>query len=253
LADEKNGNPDENMQEVLEKYDPEAGSRQLAGLWSWIAYAGLLSFSVFQLYTAIFGVFTAQIQRSIHLGFALSLIFLLFPAAKRLKTQKISRRFLQIPWYDALLSIGGIVVGLYWPLNINELVLRVGRITDVELFVGLLAVFLVLEAARRVVGLPITVIAAAFLMYAYFGPYMPGFLTHKGLSVERIIRTMFYSTDGILGTPIGVSATFIFLFLLFGSFLVKTGVGQYGFSYCRTRDRRARKGSCFFKRFSRDG
>jgi TRAP transporter 4TM/12TM fusion protein len=85
----------------------------------------------------------------------------------------------------------------------------------------------VLEATRRAVGLPITIIAIIFLAYAMYGPYMPAFLAHRGLDLERLVQTMFFTTEGILGTPLGVSATFIFLFLLFGSFLVKTGVGQY--------------------------
>ncbi|MFD1735569.1 TRAP transporter permease [Bacillus salitolerans] len=213
------------MQELLEKYDPEAGTRKLTGVVGWIVFIGLLSFSLFQLYTAIFGIFTAQIQRSVHLGFALGLIFLLFPAVKgHLKKQK--GRF-QIAWYDGLLSILGVIVGSYWPLMIQDLVLRVGRLTTLDLIVGTLAIILVLEATRRAVGLPITIIGLVFLLYAHFGPYMPGFLAHRGLSIQQIIQTMFFTTEGILGTPLGVSSTYIFLFLLFGAFLVKTGVGQY--------------------------
>ncbi len=86
---------------------------------------------------------------------------------------------------------------------------------------------LVLEAARRAVGLPITIIAVCFLIYAYFGPYFPAFMAHRGQDIESIVNLMYFTTDGILGTPISVSATFIFVFLLFGAFLVKTGVGQY--------------------------
>jgi TRAP transporter 4TM/12TM fusion protein len=216
--------PDE-MQQLLEKYDPEAGTRSLKGLMGWIVFVGLLSFSLFQLYTAIFGIFTAQIQRSIHLGFGLALIFLLFPAVKsHLKGNK--GRF-QISWYDGVLSVLGILVGSYWPLMIQDLVLRAGRLTTIDLIVGLIALLLVLEATRRTVGLPITVIASVFLLYSMLGPYMPGFLAHRGLSAEQVIQTMFFTTEGILGTPLGVSSTYIFLFLLFGAFLVKTGVGQY--------------------------
>ncbi len=215
----------QSVDDIMAQYDPEAGFRRLTGVMSGLVYALLLGFSIFQLYTAINGVFTAQIQRSIHLGFALALIFLLFPAVRG--AGRSGGRWLQIPLHDALLSVAGIVVGLYWPLNINELVMRVGRINELDYAVGLLAIVLVLEAARRVVGLPITIIAALALFYAYLGPYMPGFLAHRGISIERIIRTMFYSTDGILGTPLAVSATYIFLFLLFGAFLIKTGVGQY--------------------------
>jgi TRAP transporter 4TM/12TM fusion protein len=211
------------QQELLEKYDPDAKTRQLTGLFRKLVFFGLLAFSLFQLYTAIFGVLTAQLQRSIHLGFALALIFLLFPANRK---KKLSGK-LQVAWYDIILSLMGVAVGAYWPLMVNDLVMRVGRLTTLDFIIGLLAVLLVLEATRRAVGLPITIIASLFLIYALFGPYMPGFLGHRGLTVERLVQTMFYTTEGILGTPLGVSATFIFLFLLFGSFLVKTGVGQY--------------------------
>jgi TRAP transporter 4TM/12TM fusion protein len=213
------------MQDILKKYDPEARTRSLTGIVSWVVFLGLLSFSLFQLYTAIFGIFTAQIQRSIHLGFALALIFLLFPAVKSHLREKKGK--FQIAWYDGILAILGIVVGSYWPLMIQDIVLRVGRLTPIDMVVGLLAILLVLEATRRAVGLPITIIALVFLLYAHFGPYMPGFLAHRGLNIEQIIQSMFFTTEGILGTPLGVSSTFIFLFLLFGAFLVKTGVGQY--------------------------
>ncbi|MGD6841687.1 TRAP transporter permease [Bacillus infantis] len=212
----------EQQQELLEKYDPEAGTRKLKGVLGWVVFLGLLSFSLFQLYTGIFGVLTAQLQRSIHLGFALALIFLLFPARKKDRGKKH-----KVAWYDLILAIAAVAVGAYWPLMIDEIVMRVGRLTDLDFYIGLTAIILVLEATRRAVGLPITIIAALFLAYALYGPYMPGFLAHRGLDLQRLVQTMFFTTEGILGTPLGVSATFIFLFLLFGSFLVKTGVGQY--------------------------
>jgi TRAP transporter 4TM/12TM fusion protein len=209
------------QQELIEKYDPEAGTRKVIGIMGWVVFIGLLSFSLFQLYTGIFGQLTAQLQRSIHLGFALALVFLLFPARKKnLKKNKV-------PWFDMVLALLAIVVGAYWPLMIDELVLRVGRLTDLDFYIGLIGIILVLEGTRRTVGLPITIIALIFLCYALFGPYMPGFIAHRGLDLTRLVQTMFYTTEGIFGTPLGVSSTFIFLFLLFGSFLVKTGVGQY--------------------------
>jgi TRAP transporter 4TM/12TM fusion protein len=96
-----------------------------------------------------------------------------------------------------------------------------------DLYVGGIAILLVLEAARRVVGLPIAIIASLFLLYTYFGPHMPGFLEHRGSGVTRIIGHTYYTLEGILGTPLAVSSTFIFLFVLFGAFLEKTGVGEY--------------------------
>ena len=213
---------EQQQQELLEKYDPEAGSRKLTGIVAWIAMLGLLAFSLFQVYTSVFGVLTAPLQRSIHLGFALALIFLLFPARKRDRGKKH-----HVAWYDFILAAGSVLVGAYWPVTINELVNRVGRLTDLDFFIGLLAIVLVLEATRRTVGLPIMIIAILFMGYAIWGPYMPGSLAHRGLELDRLVQTMFYTTEGILGTPLGVSSTFIFLFLLFGSFLIKTGVGDY--------------------------
>ncbi|WP_338787362.1 TRAP transporter permease [Metabacillus sp. FJAT-53654] len=214
---------EEEQQELIEKYDPEAGTRKLTGILGYIAFFGLLAFSLFQLYTAVFGVFTAQIQRTVHLGFALSLIFLLFPGNRK-KRQK--GKF-QITWYDGILAVLSIGVGAYWPLFFEDLVMSVGRLTTLDFAVGLIAILLVLEATRRAVGLPIMIIAIIFVLYGIFGEYMPGFLSHRGLSLDRLVQTMFFTTEGILGTPLAVSSTFIFLFLLFGSFLIRTGVGQY--------------------------
>ncbi|MDA7027044.1 TRAP transporter permease [Bacillus sp. CLL-7-23] len=211
------------QQKFLEKYDPEAGTRKLAGLAGIVAFFGLLGFSLFQLYTAIFGVFPAQIQRSVHLGFALGLIFLLFPARKNIRQ---TGKF-KIAWYDCLLAILGAGVGVYWVINYKTIVTGIGLITTTDFYVGLLAIFLVLEATRRAVGLPITIIAGLFLLYGLYGSYLPGFLSHNGLTLERLVQTMYFTTEGILGTPLAVSSTFIFLFILFGAFLVKTGVGQY--------------------------
>ncbi|KZE38324.1 C4-dicarboxylate ABC transporter [Bhargavaea cecembensis] len=212
---------EEEQLELLKKYDPESNTRDVKGIMKKIVFFGLLAFSLFQLYTAVFGQYTAYIQRSIHLGFALSLIFLLFPFRRKMAKKD------KVPFYDIILALLSIGVGLYWPLMYKDLVLRIGRMTDLDMAVAIIAVLLTLEAARRAVGLPITIIASAFLIYAFTGPYWPGFLAHRGQDLTALSQLMFYTTDGVLGTPLGVSATFIFVFLLFGAFLVKTGVGQY--------------------------
>ena len=211
----------EQQQELIEKYDPEAATRKLKGFMGWFVFCGLLAFSLFQLYTAIDKPLMAQLQRSVHLGFALGLAFLLFPARKALLKKG------KVAWYDAILAILGVLVGSYWPLMMEELVMRPGTVTQMDYIVGLMAILLILEATRRTVGLPITIIAVLFMVYALYGPYMPDFIAHRGLTLERLVQTMFFTTEGILGTPLGVSSTFIFIFLLFGAFLVKTGIGEY--------------------------
>ena len=208
------------QQALLEKYDIESNTRTIKGAMHWIIFIGLLAFSIFQLYTAIEGQFTAYIQRSIHLGFALTFIFLLYPSRKKGNKESI-------PWYDYALSIISVIVGTYWTINYDRLVQSLGGVSGLDFYIGLLAILLVLEAARRAVGLPIMVIAGLFLLYGLFGNFFPGFLAHRGQSIESLTHLMFYTTDGILGTPLGVSATYIFVFLLFAAFLIKTGVGQY--------------------------
>src|SRR5690625_1571907 len=211
---------EEEQAELLKKFDTESNTRNVKGITAAIVFILLLSFSLFQLYTGAFGQFTAYIQRTVHLGFALTLIFFLFPARKGTKKNNV-------PWYDMVLILLSIIVCGYWPVFYETLVQHVGTITDVQLIIGIIAILLVLEASRRAVGLPITIIAACFLVYAYFGPYMPGAFGHRGLTLAQLVDSMFFSTEGILGTPLQVSSTYIFLFLLFGSFLVQTGVGNY--------------------------
>ncbi|KON92336.1 C4-dicarboxylate ABC transporter [Rossellomorea marisflavi] len=213
---------EEQQRELLEKYDPESSTRKLeSGFFKWIIFYGLLAFSLFQLVASIFQFIPRQLLLSIHLGFALSLVFLLFPARKKnLKKNKVA-------WYDVVLSVISIGIGAYWPLMQDDIVSRVGMMTSLDFYVGFAAMILVLEATRRAVGLPITIIATVFILYMYYGRIMPGFLAHRGFDWDDIVKTMFFTSEGILGTPLYVSATFIFLFLLFGAFLVKTGVGQY--------------------------
>ncbi|MCU9615144.1 TRAP transporter permease [Caldibacillus lycopersici] len=206
---------------LLQQYDSEAATRNVTGKIAIVILLILLAFSIFQIYTGAYRVYTAYIQRTVHLGFALVLIFLLFPAKRNGKKKNV------IPWYDYILAILAFVACAYWPVFYDELVQQIGRITSVQVIIGTIAVLLVLEATRRAVGLPITIIAVAFLLYALFGPYMPGILAHRGLNFNQLIKSMFFTTDGILGTPLQVSSTYIFLFLLFGAFLVKTGVGNY--------------------------
>ncbi|NME04916.1 MULTISPECIES: TRAP transporter permease [unclassified Psychrobacillus] len=210
----------EEQQALLEKYDPESNTRSVGSNFKYVIYFGLLAFSLFQLYTAIFGQYPAQIQRTVHLGFGLLFVFLLFPARKKLSKTKI-------PFYDYILGAAAIFVGSHWVINYERLVKSLGGLETLDFIVGLVAIILVLEAARRAVGLPITIIAGLFLVYAYFGEYFPAFMAHRGQSLDNIVKLMFFSTDGILGTPLAVSSTYIFAFLLFGAFLVKTGVGQY--------------------------
>ncbi|USG66957.1 TRAP transporter permease [Brevibacillus ruminantium] len=132
-----------------------------------------------------------------------------------------------IPWSDVTLALLALVAGFYHVMNYQELAARTGAYIQQDIAVACLGVLLVLEAARRIVGTPIVIVASLALVYAYAGPYMPGLFSHRGFAVERILTHSFLSTEGILGIPIGISATFIYLFLFFGVVLNRTGIGQF--------------------------
>ncbi|MFP7493237.1 TRAP transporter permease [Terribacillus saccharophilus] len=211
---------EQEQQQLIEKYDTESNFRKLAGIMAAVVFFLLLAFSLYQLYTATYGNIPTQIHRSIHLGFGLVLIYLLFPARRKGKDKRIA-------WYDFILAGLGFYVGAYWPVMYNNIIAQGGQMTTLDFVTGALAVLLVLEATRRTVGLPIVIIAILFMAYAYWGRQLPDFIVHPGVDIDTLINSLFFTTEGMLGTPIGVSSTYIFLFLLFGAFLVKTGVGQY--------------------------
>jgi len=208
------------LDEVLAQFDRESAFRRLTGLAGRLIALILIAFSAFQLYTAAFGVLDARVQRAIHLAFGMSLVFLLYPARSRGDRKSL-------PWYDLVLGVLAAAVSLYLVVFYEDIVRRAGLPTTMDIVVAVLAVLLVLEGTRRVVGMPIVVIAVAFLIYAYIGPYLPGFLAHRGYSLRQIANHMYYTTEGIFGIPLGVSATFIFLFILFGAFLEKSGIGRF--------------------------
>ncbi len=221
MGDLKIQNDDrENLDDLLAKFDKESSYRKLTGVFHRIVALIAIAFSLYQVYTASFGLLPAQMQRSVHLAFVLLLIFLLYPFFK-------NRRSAKIPWYDVVLGLLGAAATGYITLNYSQLMDRAGAFTPFDIAVGIVGIVLVLEACRRVVGLPILVIAVTFIAYAFLGPYMPGFLNHRGYSFQRVVSHLFYTTEGILGIPLGVSSTFIFLFILFGAFLEKTGIGKF--------------------------
>jgi TRAP transporter 4TM/12TM fusion protein len=208
------------MQQLIAQYDKESAVRQLTGPLKWIGFGLLVLFSLYQLASTLFFTLPPQIHRPIHLAFGLGLVFLLYPGRAKGNKNKVGI-------IDILMSVIGILVSLYWVFDYEGLVQRTGNYTTLDMVIGAIAIVLVIEAARRVVGLPIATIAALFLLYTYFGPYMPSFLEHRGNDIPRIIGHTYYTLEGILGTPLAVSSTFIFLFILFGAFLDKTGVGEY--------------------------
>ena len=210
-----------NAEKVLKKYDRESNTAHYTGWPKKIVAAIAITFSVFQLYTAIFGVLDAQLQRAIHLGFGLALAYLLYPF-RRAWTR--DHYFHPI---DIVFAVLGAATPAYLVIQYRELITRAGTVSPVDTVVGGLGILLVIEATRRVVGLPMVTVVLAFIAYAFLGPYMPGVLAHRGLTPEQLIGHLYFTTEGIFGIPLGVSSTFIFLFILFGAYLESTGLGKF--------------------------
>ena len=175
-----------------------------------------LLFTVFQVYTATTGLMTAILQRGIHLSFVLALVFLFFPAISGTKRTL----FIDVP-----LICAAVCSGVYLYMSFDDLIYRIGDPNLPDMIVGCVTVVVLLEATRRTVGWVMTMLAVISLLYSYFGHFLPEPFGHSGRDLERIVTQMFFSTEGIYGVPLGVAATYVFLFILFGSFMEKSGVG----------------------------
>lgn len=177
-------------------------------------YVALL-FSVFQIVTAAFAPVSSQVLRAVHVGFLLWVVFLSYPAYGR------ARPWQPLAW---ILSLAGITTALYQWFFEADLIQRSGDLTSADMVVGLVLIALVFEAARRVMGIALPVICGLFLAYGLLGEYLPGDLAHRGYGFDQIVNQLSFGTEGLYGTPTYVSATYIFLFILFGSFLEQAGM-----------------------------
>lgn len=213
------------MKELMKDLDREQAYREHKCWRQYITVVISVAFVLFQLYATLSGRIPAQILRASHLAFVQALAFLLFPALKRLPRNTL-------PWYDVALALIGAVCWLYIVINFQHLVRRAGAYTPLDITVGAIGILVLIESCRRIVGLPILIIACCFILYAFVGPYLPGFLNHRGYSFQRVVSHLFFNTEGIMGTPIGACSTFIFLFILFGALLESTGIGQFFIDVC---------------------
>ena len=209
-------------------------TRNLSGFHLKLVAVIAITWSLFQLWYASpfpfwlnFGMFKGLPARAIHLGFALLLAFLIFPYARGKKVNFI----------DILIAITGAICCLYIYVFYDQLVDRGGIllkinlsdnfIIPIELILGIIGILILLEATRRVIGVPLVVIAVCFLLFSYFGQYAPDIISHGGLSLKRLVGFQWFDQEAIFGIPIGVSVDFIFLFVLFGALLETAGGGKY--------------------------
>lgn len=204
----------------LNSIDRESKYKTFTGIQKTLLTILLTSFSAFQLFASITNSLPQQIVRYGHIGFAISLAFIMYPA-----TNKSDRNKQSI--FDMLLAGLFATIIFYFMFNYQALQFRAGAYTPVDFVMAGLGVFLVLLACWRVVGPPMVIIASTFILYGFVGKYLPSFLYHRGYSLNRIITHLFVTTEGVIGNPIGVSSTYIYLFILFGAVLEKTLIGQY--------------------------
>ena len=178
-----------------------------AGALFWVAVV----FSVFQIVTAAFSPLSSSVVRAVHVGFLLLVTFALRPPFK----------LRSLGW---LIGLAAFAAGLYhWSFE-ADLVQRAGDMTRADMVIGVLTIVLVFEAARRIMGLALPLICLLFLAYGLFGQYLPGALAHRGYGVDQIVAQLGFGTEGIYGTPVYVSSSYIFLFILFGAFLEQAGM-----------------------------
>ena len=210
-----------NLEELMRKYDTESRFRILSGWQGKLVALIAVAMSCFHFYTSGFGLLLAQKQGAVHLAFTLALVFLLYPASS--KQSKTSG----IPFYDFILGAIGVASAMYLVVFFNDLVTRAGLPTQTDLIMGFLLIATLLEATRRISNPVLPCLAIIALLYCYFGRSMPDMLAHRGFNVARIVNHMYLGTEGIFGTPLEVSSTFVFMFILFGAVLEKTGLGKF--------------------------
>ncbi len=212
------------MAEVEEKYGEN--KREYRGVIGWLITGLCVFYSLYHIAFALrlFSTRKLFIMEGAHgalsLGLIILLVFLLVPPTKRASRSKL-------PWYDLLLGLGGLVGCLYISINFEAIIGWRMEITSGELVLGIITILVVLEAARRTIGLTITIIAAAFLLYAKFGYIMPGFLFCRGYDVSWIISNMYFWPEGLFGLVIHITSTIIVVFIIFAAFLQASGAAQF--------------------------
>ncbi|MGM0520748.1 MAG: TRAP transporter permease [Pseudomonadota bacterium] len=205
----------------------DSGSRKPAGMPGKLLVSIAAAWSLFQLWIASpvpfmlgFGVFSATESRSIHLAFALFLAYMAYPALKRSPRDRI-------PIQDWVLAAVAAFCGAYMFMFYEQLSQRPGAPILQDVIIGVVGILLLLEATRRALGPPLMIVASVFLLYSLAGPWMPGILSHGGVSLYGLVNHQWLTTQGVFGIALGVSTSFVFLFVLFGALLDKAGAGNY--------------------------
>ena len=207
--------------DIIEKYDREQKTRSFDGKgMASLLYWACIAISLYHFITSYVGAPATLKHRSLHVGMMLFLSFILYPVSGRADRKKL-------PLYDAVLALLSLSVPLYVWADYPNIIARAGIINTMDLVVGTVLVLLVMEASRRISGWPLTLLASVFILYGLFGKNIPGMFAHRGYDWDSLVNQFFISTDGIYGTSVGVAASYIFLFILFGEVMNRCGMGKF--------------------------
>jgi TRAP transporter 4TM/12TM fusion protein len=220
---------DKALQDLEQKFDPEMRFRPLPVAATTLVGALLIALSLFHYYTAGFGLLQEITHRGVHLAFVLGLIFLVFPHRQALLTATPRTGWANpagLPWFDWVLALAAAAAALYIPWVFHDLMFRVGNPGTPDVIMGTIMIVALLEATRRSMGWPLPVIAIIFIVYALAGPVFPGLLKHAGSSWNQLVSHQYLTSQGIYGVAVGVVATYVFHFVLFGVLATRIGLGQ---------------------------
>ncbi len=192
----------------------------LHGAWMWIFTVLAIVSGVFHFYTGGYRTLPAMVQRPLHLAFILVFTFMLYPAFKKDVTRNRPSVF------DILLAVLAVAGALFLVFNVRAIAEARGRVSFEEMVMGVIFMVILIEAGRRAIGKFMLIFAAVFIAYLFVGPWLPGILRHGGFSLARVVSHMYTSIEGVFGIAVGVSATYVYLFIIFGAFLSKSGTTQ---------------------------
>ncbi|NDF78168.1 MAG: TRAP transporter permease [Betaproteobacteria bacterium] len=220
---------DQKLQELEEQFDPEMRFRPTLPPATQIVKWLLIALSCFHYYTAGFGLLQEITHRGVHLAFVLGMIFLVFAFSSASAHRDLKSSFLNpggVPLVDWLLAGACALSVLYIPYVFDDLMFRVGNPSNMDVIMGSILFITLLEATRRSMGWPLPLIAIGFTVYALLGPYFPGLLRHAGANWSMMINHQYLTSQGIYGVAVGVVATYVFHFVLFGVMATRIGLGQ---------------------------
>ena len=211
------------VDEVMRKYDRESNTRIWSGWRAIVIKVFMACFAVYCICMTLFSTAMPEIRLPLFMGFIILAGFLNFPASKH----HVKPNYL--PWYDIFLMVIGAACFFYFALNAMTMIRLATRIQPIHVAIGCIGILILVELCRRCVGLPILVVAGLLIVYAFYNQLSYGASFYKAL--QNIIYKLFYTTSGVIGTPVSVCYTYIVLFIIFGAFLERTGIANFFISF----------------------